>query len=272
MCGGPGAVFKLNKNGVFVLCVLIFAFAGSRLGTSRNPSPNPTSDVPVVVELFTSEGCSSCPPADALLQKLDAQPYSGVRLIVLSEHVDYWNHIGWTDPYSSHTFSRRQDAYGSRFHLDSVYTPQMVVDGAEEFVGNSANDARKAFERAAGSPKVSVRISDVTRAGDLLRAHLETGPLPSGARGSDVLIAIALDHAESQVATGENAGRRLAHVAVVRSLSKAGTIASGRAFAHDVSVKLDNQVDPASFRLIVFIQEPGPGRVLGAAMERVAAR
>ena len=163
MCSGPGAVFKLNKNGVFVLCVLIFAFAGSRLGTSRNPSPNPTSDVPVVVELFTSEGCSSCPPADALLQKLDAQPYSGVRLIVLSEHVDYWNHIGWTDPYSSHTFSRRQDAYGSRFHLDSVYTPQMVVDGAEEFVGNSANDARKAFERAAGSPKVSVRISGVDR-------------------------------------------------------------------------------------------------------------
>jgi hypothetical protein len=86
------------------------------------------------------------------------------------------------------------------------------------------------------------------------------------------LIAIALDHAESQVATGENAGRRLAHVAVVRSLSKAGTIESGQAFAHDVSVKLDNQVDPASFRLIVLIQEPGPGRVLGAAMERVAAR
>src|SRR5262249_29559436 len=112
---------------------------------------------PVVVELFTSEGCSSCPPADALLKRFDEQqPVSGAQIIVLSEHVDYWNHIGWKDPYSARLYCERQSIYGKRFGLDSVYTPQMVVDGSSEFVGSNTALADKAFAKALGVPKISV--------------------------------------------------------------------------------------------------------------------
>jgi hypothetical protein len=255
--------YAIVITGFFIAAILFAA-------NSPHPASTASAAVPVVVELFTSEGCSSCPPADALLQKFDKQPYPAAELIVLSEHVDYWNHIGWTDPYSSHAYSERQSAYGDRLHLESVYTPQMIVDGATEFVGNSSREAEKAFDRATATAKVPVHISDVKLDGNLLKAHIESGALPAQSHKADVMVVVALNHAESQVAAGENSGRRLTHVAVVRALVKEGSIASGQSFSKDVAIKLEKAVDPAQLRVIAFVQEPGPGRILGATQEKLS--
>ncbi len=115
----------------------------------------------MLLELFTSEGCSSCPPADTLLQKLaQQQPLPGADVIALEEHVDYWNHDGWNDPYSSADWTQRQLNYGAAFKTEA-YTPQMVVDGQSQFVGSSARDASFAIQKAASSPKTDVAITAV---------------------------------------------------------------------------------------------------------------
>lgn len=256
-----------------IVLVLLLALAGVVLVFAFNSPSHPAGTSPVLVELFTSEGCSSCPPADRLLQELDrTQPVAGAKIIVLSEHVDYWNQLGWKDPYSSHSFSERQSAYSSRFRLNSVYTPQMVVDGSTEFVGDDSKRADRACEQANRQPKIPVRIVSVsTSGGNALHARIETDTLADSIsrKQADVYLALALDHAQSQVARGENSGRLLTHVAVVETLTKVGKLEKGKSFARDVDLKLPPGTDPANLRLVAFVQEPGPGRVLGAASERV---
>jgi hypothetical protein len=132
----------------------------------------------VLVELFTSEGCSSCPPADtALLTLASEQPVPGAEVIALEEHVDYWNRLGWTDPFSSRALSLRQDEYGDAFGAGRVYTPQMIVDGRTEFVGSDLARAREAVAQGTRGPKVRVRISGTPGAlsGDLLTVRIESG-------------------------------------------------------------------------------------------------
>jgi hypothetical protein len=254
---------------VVVLCVAALAgVPGTAAGSEKNGDA--AGRVPVLVELFTSEGCSSCPPADAYLQKLDRQPVAGAEVIVLSEHVDYWNHIGWKDPYSARFYSDRQSVYARRFNLEGPYTPEMVVDGASEFVGSDPELARKAFDRALGVQKIPVRLSAISiAAGNTLQAHVETGAATADA---DVLVAIALNHAESQVLHGENGGRTLTHTAVVRSMTKIGTVMRGQGFAKDVQIKLDPGVAADNLRVIAFMQQPHQGKVLGATVERVAGK
>src|SRR5271154_7285110 len=221
--------------------------------SGRHPANDNAQRTPVLVELFTSEGCSDCPPADSLLERLDrSQPVSGAELIVLSEHVDYWNDIGWRDPYSSHEYSERQSAYASHFGLSSIYTPQMVVDGHFEFVGSDERRAAQAIENATKGAKTPVTISSIHLSGDhAVVLHLETGPLPSSFAGdyAEVLIATADDMDESHVSRGENAGRTLKHVAVLRNLIQVGKVSRTDKFSQDVSVYL-SKLDPRNIRLV----------------------
>lgn len=225
--------------------------------------------IPVLVELFTSEGCSSCPPADALLEKFDrAQPFQSIQVLALSEHVDYWNHLGWKDPYSSEAFSRRQEAYARQFGLSGVYTPQMVVDGSSEFVGNDASQAQAAIAKAGKLPKLAVRI---TRAGNVaggdIKIRVEVGQLPGSSIAAGklgVYVAAADDTATSRVLKGENRGRTLRHVAVVKWIRQVGILSGNAAFSNEISVATEQHA--GGLRFLAFVQELPTGRIRGGAL------
>ena len=214
-------------------------------------------NVPVVVELFTSEGCSSCPPADALLEQLDrTQPVSGAHIVVLGEHVDYWDHQGWRDPHSSAAFTVRQQAYALRFARDP-YTPQIVVDGRTEFVGNDRGAVLSGIKAAVPEPRLALRI--VPGEGGS-KVRVEADPLPAGKlRKAELFVARALDNGASDVLRGENSGRKLHHVAIVTDLRQVGKVDQREAVRVEVAAPVTGT------RLIAFVQEPGTGRILGAA-------
>jgi hypothetical protein len=203
----------------------------------------------VLVELFTSEGCSDCPPADRLLELLDSkQPIPGAQAIVLSEHVTYWNHQGWRDPFSLDDVDLRQNQYGEQFRLDSVYTPQAVIDGSAQLVGNNAAGLQAAIEHAAATPKKSLTVGD---------AHWDKGTVTFTVQtgrdsGSKLVAALAADANESKVTGGENAGRTLHHVAVVRAMKDFGSGAlDGRTLKLSAGSLAHDQASPA-VRLVVF--------------------
>jgi hypothetical protein len=221
---------------------------------------------PVLAELFTSEGCSSCPPADRLLAELDrTQPVSGAHIIILSEHVDYWNDLGWADPYSSPLFTERQREYASRLDSQGVYTPQLVVDGRASLVGSDRTGAARAIAAAAHGKKIQVRLIGVVRDRGNVTITVE---LPNGApSNAAVYLALAGENDESNVARGENAGHRLTHVAVVRQLTKVGTAKPTMPFSasHTFALKTTGE----RVRLIAIVQDSRSLSVLGAAEEQL---
>ncbi len=256
---------------MFAFLIMMAWAASGPHAQATDPQSAPAT--PILVELFTSEGCSSCPPADALLERMDAsQPIPGVHLIVLSEHVDYWNHDGWKDPYSSSLFTDRQSAYVHSLGLNTAYTPQFIIDGNLELKAGDPEEVRRVFQKDLAAPKVSVQIDSVTvdpATPPLLRAHIAVNG-DSAKHNADIFVAIALDHAESQVSAGENAGHHLKHVAVVQELIKVGKLAKGKNFDQDVQVKLKPDTNAKNVRIIAFVQEPGAGRVLGSALQNPA--
>jgi hypothetical protein len=228
------------------------------------------STAPVLIELFTSEGCSSCPPADRFLVQLDAaQPVRGAHLIVLSEHVDYWDGQGWPDPYASKAFTDRQIAYERSLKVSEPFTPQFVVDGTVDMRLSRRERIGAQLAAAAAGVKIPVSIESL---------QVGAGPAPlvsgvvvvagtgaTGDRPSELFVGVALDHADSQVLRGENRGQHLTHVAVLRELARVGPVAPGPASRQPFSIALSPSLAGAQLRVVAFVQQPGPGAVLGSA-------
>ena len=209
----------------------------------------------VLVELFTSEGCSSCPPADAVLARLHReQPVPGVQLIVLSEHVDYWNSLGWKDPFSAALFSDRQGQYSGH-----IYTPQAVVDGRADVLGSDERAIVRAVTAAGREPHGTLRLT-ATPSGVRIAV---TGL--SGHSDAEVMVAVVEDGLVSRVERGENAGRTLAHTAVVRALQRGGTIpAAADRWTNEVPVSLDGSWRRP--RVVAFVQDARSRRILAAGV------
>ncbi len=221
--------------------------------------------MPVLVELFTSEGCSSCPPADRVLAQLEKeQPNPNAEIITLSLHVDYWDSLSWKDTFSSAAFSQRQTIYGQKFKLDSIYTPQMVVDGQTEFVGSNLETANKAITDSTKIPKANIELTGTE---NNLKVKISDVPAHENA---SVFLAVTEDNLASNVKGGENSGRKLEHSSVVRQLKSIGMLS-----AEQKSLEFENalQIQPdwkkENLKVVVFVQENGSRKILGVSRKPV---
>jgi hypothetical protein len=260
----------------FVVVVGVLALAARRTGLTGLTAADikdvpPTlkapgaASTPVLVELFTSEGCSSCPPADELLSRLGkTQPVHGADIIALEEHVDYWDRLGWKDPFSSEAATARQNEYDLAFAGGEAYTPQMIVDGRAKFVGSSDTDALRAIRNASQAPKPAVQLS--WEKDDVLTIRID--PLNNTAErdGQQLILVVAENMLHSDVKHGENAGRALEHNGVVRQLLPVGKIdAAAAGFSSSVAVHSAREWNRANLRAVVFVQERRSRHILAAA-------
>jgi hypothetical protein len=221
---------------------------------------------PVLVELFTSEGCSSCPPADALLSRLGrTQPVHGADIIILEEHVDYWDRLGWKDPFSSEAATARQTDYGESFGGNEIYTPQMVVDGRAEFIGSSDSDALQAIRTASQATKFAIQLS--WEPGDKLAIHIDPAQNEAAPKDSrQLFLVVAENMLHSDVKRGENAGRALEHNGVVRQLVSLGKLdAAPAGFSTSTVIHAANEWNRANLRAVVFAQERRSRHIVAAA-------
>lgn len=239
------------------LVVLVFCAA---LGLAQPRTP-------VVVELFTSEGCSSCPPADELLSRLDRE-FPEYEIITLGEHVDYWDELGWLDRFSSPLFSARQSEYGQLFQVESVYTPQMVINGQAQCLGSDLDAVRRAIRAVGRAPQA---MAEITKHRDHDMWNIKVGQFPQGVRETEILLAIVEDNIRTQVGAGENAGRRLLHNSVVRSMTRLAVVDPKKNAGYTAQTKLNlgRSWDRRNVRVVLLAQDRVSRRIVGAASIRM---
>lgn len=257
---------------LLMLCIVVPSSANSANAATSCEATATAATPAVLVELFTSEGCSTCPPADKLLADFDqAQLIEGVPVIVLSEHVDYWDRLGWKDPFSSAEFSQRQTDYALALSMKDIYTPQMIVDGQTAFVGSKRDAAREAIVKAARSPKADVNVTLKTATPKAIKLAVQVENILEVSHGdsADVMLAITESGLLSNILRGENSGRKLTHAAVTRKLIRIGTI-KGKGFSAEPGIDLDRAWKRQNMKAVAFVQERASRRVLGAAAIKLA--
>jgi len=250
---------------VFICMILVFGMVSASCQTTPRadqPATNSPANVssqkrvPVIVELFTSEGCSTCPPADRALKFLaEQQPVGNAEIIPLAFHVDYWNYLGWKDAFSSPQYSRRQELYVSRFKLDSAYTPQMVIDGQAEFVGNDTGKAAKLITDAVARQKGTLSISADGDSFVISGSNLPKHDVAT------LFLAVSEDNITSSVKAGENSGQTFNHSAIVRSLAAVGAIERSAA---EFQIRSSFPAISPNQRLVLFVQNNTDRRIIAA--------
>lgn len=250
---------SLFHRGAWLRIALVLA--GSTLPVAGIASaPDTPTNQPLLVELFTSEGCSSCPPADALLAQVARQRRD---VIVLSEHVTYWNNLGWADPFSSAKSTERQSDYVQHFGTEGPYTPQMIVEGRRQFVGSDRSALHAALSSEAGTPKVSIAMAlSEDKRNRTMHVSAKLGASPFGGRLIGFLVQ---REGHQQVARGENGGRSLNHVSIARDFHDLGDMKPEQAFAGETTFALPGGSGSADYRVVVFLQQGAGGPILAAA-------
>jgi len=253
---------------------LLLALLALAVRSAAAPAVPDASGGPVILELFTSQGCSSCPPADRLLSKLGGDPQLAGRVIPLAFHVDYWDSQGWRDPFDAARWSERQQAYARAFHSNRIYTPQLVVDGRTECVGSEERDVLRRIKDALAAPpagRVTLAVDPPTADGRLrvrVGAKLARAAAP---RDLDLWVAVWETGLVTPVGAGENASRTLRNDFVVRRLERALTLpgAAGAERSGELVLGLDKRWKAQELGVAAFLQDPATLQIHGAASKAV---
>ena len=262
---------------LLVLILIVLAPRGGSGEAAKAPAP-PSDGRTAVVELFTSQGCSSCPPADRLLSRLARDPRYQGKVIPLSFHVDYWNYIGWTDPYSSSRWSQRQQLYAARaFHSNRIYTPQVVVNGRAECVGSQEGAVIDRIANAlAAEPAGSVSLAvDPPTPDGHLRVKVDARMTKAAGPGNlDLWVAVYENELSTPVKAGENASRTLRNDRVVRRFEKAFTLpaAAGAEKSGEIVLGIDKRWKVQDLGVAAFLQDPATLAIHGAAARELGGR
>jgi hypothetical protein len=237
-----------------LLVTFLVTFAG-RPGKSQ--LNNPPDDGFAVLELFTSEGCSSCPPADELMASIQKET-KGEAVFIIAYHVDYWDRLGWKDVFSSPAYSDRQQQYGRWLNVSPIYTPQVVVNGKEQFVGSESSAIHKAItEQLKVKPGTTLTLQAIQGNGKLNLKYQATS-IKSGCR---LMIALLQKSAQSHVGRGENQGRLLSHIQIVRKLQS--EVLSGG--SGNSTIELPKDFNTQTWEVLAFIQDQHNGAILSIA-------